>query len=168
MFGTNDHIINRFHKHLQQYQHAIVASVCGTYSWDDHLSQTYKAWKFCCKEYALKFPDLSYFNSFLSSMFLSNTCNIISMDMFFCRHIPYDLQQNANTVSTKPSKYNAMTFVYVHPLGHHFRQAINSLALGGYDYSLKLVNFKLISTMNILCIFCEIAIKWMPQHPTDH
>ena len=44
----------------------------------------------------------------------------------------------------------------------------NSLAPGGFDYSLKLVNIKLISTMNILGIFCEIAIKWMPQHLTDH
>ena len=48
------------------------------------------------------------------------------------------------------------------------RHQINSLAPGGYDYSLKLENFKLISTMNILCIFSEIAIRWMPQHLTDH
>ena len=42
---------------------------------------------------------------------------------------------------------------------------------GGFEYSLKLVNFKLISMinmMNILNIFCEIAIRWMPQHLTDH
>ena len=45
---------------------------------------------------------------------------------------------------------------------------INSLAHGGFDYSLKLVNFKLISTINILSIFCEIATRWMPQHFTDH
>ena len=44
----------------------------------------------------------------------------------------------------------------------------NSLAPGGFDHSLKLVNFKLISTINILSIFCEIAIRWMPQHLTDH
>ena len=44
---------------------------------------------------------------------------------------------------------------------------INSLATGGFDYSLKLVNFKLISTVNILSIFCKIAIWWMPQHLTD-
>ena len=45
---------------------------------------------------------------------------------------------------------------------------VNSLAPGGFDYGLKLVNFKLISTINVLSIFCEIAIRWMPQHPTDH
>ena len=45
---------------------------------------------------------------------------------------------------------------------------INSLAPGGFDDSLKLVNFKLILTINILSIFCEIAIRWIPQHLTDH
>ena len=44
---------------------------------------------------------------------------------------------------------------------------INSLAPGAFDYSLKLVNFKLISTINILSIFCEIAIRWTPQHLSD-
>ena len=34
--------------------------------------------------------------------------------------------------------------------------------------SLKLVNFKLISTIIIWSIFCEIAIRWMPQYLTDH
>ena len=47
-------------------------------------------------------------------------------------------------------------------------RAINLLAPGGFDYTLKLVNFKLISTINILSIFCEIAIRWMPQHLTEH
>ena len=45
---------------------------------------------------------------------------------------------------------------------------VNSLAPGGFDYSLKLVNFKLISTINNLNIFCEIAIRWMPKHLSDH
>ena len=45
---------------------------------------------------------------------------------------------------------------------------INSLAPRRFDYSLKLVNFKLIATINILSIFCEIATRWMPQHLTDH
>ena len=45
---------------------------------------------------------------------------------------------------------------------------INSLAPGGFDYSLKLANFKLISMINILSIFCEIAISWMPQDLTDY
>ena len=39
---------------------------------------------------------------------------------------------------------------------------------GVFDYSLKFVNFKLISTIKILSIFYEIAIRWMPQHLTDH
>ena len=39
---------------------------------------------------------------------------------------------------------------------------------GRFDYSLKLVHFKLISMINILSIFCEIAIRWMPQHLIDH
>ena len=45
---------------------------------------------------------------------------------------------------------------------------INSLAPGGFDYSLQLANFKLIPTMNILSISCEIAIRWMTEHLTDH
>ena len=36
------------------------------------------------------------------------------------------------------------------------------------DLTLELVNFKLILTINILSIFCKIAIRWMPQHLTDH
>ena len=44
----------------------------------------------------------------------------------------------------------------------------NSLAPVGFDYSLKLVNFKLITTINFFSMFCEIAIRWMPQHLTDH
>ena len=48
------------------------------------------------------------------------------------------------------------------------RKWINSLAPGRFDYSLKLVNFKLISTINIFSIFCQIAIRLMPQHLTDH
>ena len=39
---------------------------------------------------------------------------------------------------------------------------------GGFDCSLESVNFKLISMINIWSIFCEIAIRWMPQHLTDH
>ena len=45
---------------------------------------------------------------------------------------------------------------------------VNSLAPGRYGYSLKLANFQLISTVNILSIVCEIAMRWMPQHITDH
>ena len=45
---------------------------------------------------------------------------------------------------------------------------VNSLAPGRFDCSLKWVNLKLISTINILSIICEIAIRWMPQHLTDH
>ena len=45
---------------------------------------------------------------------------------------------------------------------------INSLVPGGFDFSLKLVNLKLISKINILIIFCEIGIRWMPQHLIDH
>ena len=48
------------------------------------------------------------------------------------------------------------------------RCSINSLAPGGLDYNLKLVNFKLISMINILRIFCEIVVRWIPQHLTDH
>ena len=36
------------------------------------------------------------------------------------------------------------------------KQWINSLAPGGFDYSLKLVNFKLIPMINILSIFYEL------------
>ena len=47
-------------------------------------------------------------------------------------------------------------------------KSLNSLPPGGFHYSLKLVNVKLISTINIWSIFCEIAIRWMPQYLTDH
>ena len=50
----------------------------------------------------------------------------------------------------------------------HGEIEINSLAPRGFDYSLKLVNFKLISTINILSISCEIAIRWISQYLTDH
>ena len=50
----------------------------------------------------------------------------------------------------------------------YMHQIFKSLASGGFDYSLKLVNFKLISTINILSISREIAIRWMSQHLTDH
>ena len=45
---------------------------------------------------------------------------------------------------------------------------LNSLAPGGFDHSLKWVNFKFISMINILSIFFEIDIMWMLQHLTDH
>ena len=45
---------------------------------------------------------------------------------------------------------------------------INTLTPGGFAYSLKLVNFKLISKINILSVFCEIANRWMSEHLTDH
>ena len=47
-------------------------------------------------------------------------------------------------------------------------QIFNSLAPRGFGYSLKLVNFKLISKIHSLSIFCEIGIRWMPQHLPDH
>ena len=56
----------------------------------------------------------------------------------------------------------------MHPYVSNCLWVINSLAPGGFDYSLKLVNFKFISTINIWSIFCEIAIRWMPQYLTDH
>ena len=45
---------------------------------------------------------------------------------------------------------------------------LTPLAPGGFDNCPKLVNFKLISTINIWSISCEIAIRWLPQHLTDH
>ena len=45
---------------------------------------------------------------------------------------------------------------------------LNSLAPGRFDYNLKLVNFKLLSMKKFLSIFCEIVIRWMPHHLTDH
>ena len=54
------------------------------------------------------------------------------------------------------------------PRSRCFEIAFNSLAPGRFDCSLKLVNFILISTINILSVICEIAIRWMPQHLNDH
>ena len=48
------------------------------------------------------------------------------------------------------------------------RPSLNSLAPGWFDHSLKLINFKLISTINVLSIFCEPAIRWRPQHLINH
>ena len=45
---------------------------------------------------------------------------------------------------------------------------INSLVPGRFDQSPGLVNFKLISMINISSIFYKIAIRWRPQHLTDH
>ena len=50
----------------------------------------------------------------------------------------------------------------------NYYSAFNSLAPVGFDYSRKLVNFKLISTINILSISFEIAIRSMLQHLTNH
>ena len=47
----------------------------------------------------------------------------------------------------------------------HQAHYFNSLAPRGFDYSLKLVNFKLISMMNIWSIFCEVAIR---RQATSH
>ena len=51
---------------------------------------------------------------------------------------------------------------------HKWCSSINSLDPEGFYYSLQLINFKLISMMNMSSIFYQIAIRWMPQHLTDH
>ena len=43
-----------------------------------------------------------------------------------------------------------------------------SLTPGGFDNRLRLVNFKLVSMIISLSVFCEIIIRWMPLHLTDH
>ena len=53
-------------------------------------------------------------------------------------------------------------------IGNTAVRQFNSLVAGGLDYSLKLINFKLITMINILSIFCEIAIMCMSQHLTNH
>ena len=53
-------------------------------------------------------------------------------------------------------------------IGNTAVRQFNSLVAGGLGYSLKLINFKLISTINILRIVCEIAIMCKPQHLTNH
>ena len=58
---------------------------------------------------------------------------------------------------------NIMLYIFM-----HYHKDIDSLAPGGFDCGLKIVNFKLIPTINILSIFCKIAIRWMPLHLTDH
>ena len=58
---------------------------------------------------------------------------------------------------------------YMHHLASlHYGRRVNSLAPGKFDYSLKLLNFKLISMKNISSIFYEITIRWVLQHLTDH
>ena len=48
------------------------------------------------------------------------------------------------------------------------RRVIKSLAPGGFDYSLKLVNFKLISTINIWSIFSVKLLSGECHNTTDH
>ena len=63
---------------------------------------------------------------------------------------------------------NANYEIYFHVSWNKFSpKKINSLPLEDLT-SLKLVKFKLISTINIVSIFCETAIRWMPRHLTDH
>ena len=86
------------------------------------------------------------------------------VDKVFCCNI--DAPFNAVMPSRRMTWHQYATLAFMPdrvPSSH-----LNSLVPGGCDYSLKLVNFKRISTMNILCIFCEMAIRWMPQHLTDH
>ena len=52
--------------------------------------------------------------------------------------------------------------------GHFNPFPFNSLAPWGFDCRLRLENFKLISIINIVRIFCEIAMRWMPQHLIDY
>ena len=69
------------------------------------------------------------------------------------------------------NRVKAITWTHDDPTVPYASQGLsvfNSLAPGGLDYSLKLVNFKLISTIDILSIFCEIAIRWKPQHLNGH
>ena len=46
---------------------------------------------------------------------------------------------------------------------------INSISLtsGRCGCNLELIILKPISGVDILNIFCEIALKWMPEDPTD-
>ena len=44
----------------------------------------------------------------------------------------------------------------------------NSLAPGRRGCNIKLTIFKLILRIDILCISCEIALKWMPQDFADY
>ena len=43
----------------------------------------------------------------------------------------------------------------------------NSLAPGRFSCNLKLIIFRLISMIDILNKFCEIAFRWMPQNRTN-
>ena len=50
---------------------------------------------------------------------------------------------------------------------YDYNWVINSLAPEKCGCNLKLVVFKLISTLDIFSIPCEIALGWMPQGLTD-
>ena len=83
------------------------------------------------------------------------------------------LQEHSNSewlhrdhFSRLPEQKSMYLFQWLHTILkitlYEDKHILNSLAPGGFDYSLKLVNFKLISTINVLSIFCEIAVRWMP------
>ena len=73
--------------------------------------------------------------------------NIPALVQIMARRCPYDKPLS------EPMMVNLLMHICV-----ALPQLVNSLAPEGFDYSLKLANFKLIATINILSIFCEIAI----------
>ena len=51
--------------------------------------------------------------------------------------------------------------------GYRYHQWVNSLTPGRCSCNFKLLIFKPKSKTDILNILCEIALRWMPQSPTD-
>ena len=90
-------------------------------------------------------------------LFITDCTESWHFDNFQCSQL-WKFHQNAISTS--------VCSVTIMDTSVHLNTA-NSLAPRGFDYNLKLVNFKLIAMINFLSIFCEIAI-WMPQHLTNH
>ena len=117
------------------------------------------ATQFWEKKYRCQFP-LIFFLYMCHSIDVIWHCDIFcTSPETFCSHLPYICELSCwPTALVSGHRSSGM----VHPV------LLNSLAPGGFDNSMKLINFKLISTIDILSIFWEIAIRWMPQHLTDY
>ena len=110
-----------------------------------------------CKYYALRLGQKGYH-------FANNIFNCIFFNEYYCtlyhillKSIPEGSSDNSTLVKVmawcwtddKPFPVAMLTQIYGARYSFTRPQCVNSLAPGGFDYSLKLVNFKLILTINI-------------------
>ena len=86
--------------------------------------------------------------------------------------VPNVVMQHADHRGSLAVGYRVKDLIHLRRVTHRnlttpWKPQLTHWPLGGFDWSLKLVNFKLISPINIWSIYCEIAIRWIPQYLTD-